>query len=338
MDFIEYSQQYLRRFSCNKLKDLCKEKRIKGYTKYQKKQNLIDYIIKVKNNEDENKNRLYFQKQQLIHFYKKVKRINYKKYQKEENETIHYENINPTQYISFDLDYYMSIEDLEEKEKLNSIKEQEEFTEIEFIFGDIIYFVGQKEPFIYFIGKENRLIKSKCVPIEITQNLKNGYKSYYKVYHNTIQILLNTKRIDFMIELKYNDEFVKESTIGCIQKEWNWKIEYRNKEDIFIIKKEINNEEKELLVKRGTYIKDIKEYFDGQEKPQIEIELKIKKDYEEYKLIEQFPLPNTWKLKSINYFKYDYLYYYYEGPKEEINSMKSYLIELLKKEEIVYEI
>ena len=82
MDFIEYSQQYLRRFSCNKLKDLCKEKRIKGYTKYQKKQNLIDYIIKVKNNEDENKNRLYFQKQQLIHFYKKVKRINYKKYWK----------------------------------------------------------------------------------------------------------------------------------------------------------------------------------------------------------------------------------------------------------------
>ena len=89
-------------------------------------------------------------------------------------------------------------------------------------------------------------------------------------------------------------------------------------------------------MKKNVYIKDIKEYFDGQEKQQKELELKVNKDYEHYKLIEMFNLPNSWKLTHIDYVKDNYMYFYYEGPEEEINSMKDYLIELLKYENIKY--
>ena len=180
----------------------------------------------------------------------------------------------------------------------------------------------------YYIGKENKIIYSDEIPFEITKYLKKAYKYYSEMFKkNRIGKKIND---NFIINLRINDEFVKENTIGYIKKEWGWKIKYNNKDKLFIISKIINNEEKEIKVKKNKHIKDIKEYFDGQEKKQKKVEFKINKDYEDYKLIEKLELPNSWRLSHINYIKDNYMYFYYEGPEEEINSMKDYLIELLK--------
>ena len=111
MDSIEYNQEYLSRLSFTKIKKICKEDNIKGYTKFKEKDELVEYILNIKSNSDENIKRIKFQKKQLIQFYKKVKRINYKKYLKEEEDKNIYEEIRPSQLVCIQLVIDKNIED-----------------------------------------------------------------------------------------------------------------------------------------------------------------------------------------------------------------------------------
>ena len=231
MDSIEYNREYLSRLSCTKIKKLCKEVNIKGYTKFKEKDELIEYILNIKSNSDENKKRRFFYKKQLIQFYKKVKRINYKKFLKEEDDHNMYEEIRPSQLFCIQLIIDKNIQDfdnLSNKNKIEIIKNQEEFDDIEIEFGDIITIEMDTNNKHYYIGKENQIIYSNEIPIEITKYLKNAYKYYSEMFKKSkIGKKIND---NFIIDLRINDEFVKENTIGYIKKEWDWKIKYNNKD------------------------------------------------------------------------------------------------------------
>ena len=241
-------------------------------------------------------------------------------------------------YQEFEEELNTKNTDQEKKEYLLSTDfGEEDIYEREYTFGNSLQFSQNRAHSHYIIGKNDELIVPEMfgdgdlvIPYEITKYNKNATRAF------------DMELVDY-IYLRYDDAFVKKYIQGRIYKKWNWKILYKNREDIFEIEFP-NRRTKEF--KKNTHVMDILSFLHKSDSAKIVIVASI-----EYKqnitLCDNKPLlPLNWELKSS---KRDhspkelsddscFIVYEYIGPEDEKEPFKDLLNKSYTKEGILIKI
>ena len=241
-------------------------------------------------------------------------------------------------YQEFEEELNTKNTDQEKKEYLLSTDfGDEDINDYEYKFGNSLQFSQNRAHSHYIIGKNDELIVPEMfgdgdlvIPYEITKYNKNSTRAF------------DMELVDY-IYLRYDDVFVKKYIQGRIYKKWNWKILYKNREDIFEIEFPSGRTQE---FEKNTHVKDILLTFNKLNSAKIVIVASI--EYEQnITLCDSKPLlPLTWELKSS---KRDhspkelsdnscFIVYEYVGPEDEKEPFKILLNKSYTKEGILIKI